>query len=197
MLSMDWMPTWAIHLATEAISDLEGADLEGANLEEIEASSDLIGAILNSNLLNIIIILALLIYLGRKVIGETLSTRRNAIIQDLESAEKRQQTAMAALADQQQKLAQAQQEAERIKQQANVNAEKLRAELIAQADADAERLKANAAKEVAAEQDRVMAELRRRIVQQALAKAEADIPAHLDDQLQHRLVDNSVQLIKG
>ena len=192
MLSMDWMPTWAIHLAAEAIADLEGVDLE-----EIEESSDLIGAILNSNLLNIIIILGLLIYLGRKVIGETLSTRRNAIIQELESAEKRQQTAMAALTDQQQKLAQAQQEAERIKQQAKVNAEKLRADLIAQADADAERLKANAAKEVAAEQDRVMAELRRRIVQQALAKAEADIPARLDDQLQHRLVDNSVQMIKG
>lgn len=188
MLSMDWMGS--IRLATEAAEGLAELALE-------EEGGDLVARILNSNLINIAIILGLLIYLGRKVIGETLATRRNAIIQELEAAEQRKQAAMEALSDQQAKLAQAQQEAERIKQQSKANAEKLRADLIAQAEADAERLKANAAKEMAAEQDRVMAELRRRIVQQALAKAEEDLPSHLNDGILHRLVDNSVQLIRG
>lgn len=181
-IGWDWV-TGLTRMATEAEVALEGE------------SSDLMANLLDSNLFNIIIILVLLVYLARNAIGETLAKRRAAIIEELETAEKRKQEAIAALADQQQKLAQAQQEAERIKQQAQVNAEKLRSELVAQAEADAQRIRANAEKEVAAEQDRVLSELRRRIVLQALAKAELDIPFRLDPDLQHQLINRNVQLI--
>ncbi|MGQ9837261.1 MAG: F0F1 ATP synthase subunit B [Cyanobacteriota bacterium] len=168
---------------------------EAMEVLEDSEKGDLFTKVLESNLVNIAIILILLFILGRKVVGEALAKRREAILQELQEAEQRKQEAIERLADQQQKLARAQQEAERIRQQAEAIAEARRQELLEQTDREIERLRAMAEKEVSTEQERVLQELCRQIVRQALSKVEQELPQYLDDQLHQRLIDQGIQMI--
>lgn len=181
------MPSYLLAVAepvTEAMEVLEDSE-----------KGDLLAKVLDSNFINIAIILILLFILGRKVVGEALAKRREAILEELQQAEQRKQEAIERLADQQQKLAQAQQEAERILQQAEANAEARRQELLEQVEREIERLRAAAEKEVSTEQERVLEELRRQIVRQALNKVEQELPQYLTDQVHQRLIDQGIQMI--
>ncbi len=163
-------------------------------LEETEQGG-LVAKLLESNLLNIAIILILLFILGRRVIGEALAKRREAILEELHQAEQRKQQAIEQLAEQQQKLAQAQQEAERIRQQAEAAAEARRQDLLQQLEQEIQRLRAAADKDLSTEQERLAQELRLYLVQQALSKVEQELPQYLTEQVQQRLIDQGIQLI--
>ena len=70
--------------------------------------------LLDTNLINLVIIIGVLIVFGRKFLGETLSSRRSQIQTEIQDAEQRKQKAASELASQQQKLAQAQAEAKKL-----------------------------------------------------------------------------------
>jgi F-type H+-transporting ATPase subunit b len=159
------------------------------------AESGILEAVLESNLINIAIILTLLYLLGRRVVGEALAKRRESILEELRQAEQRKQEALERLAKEQQKLAQAQQEAERIRRQAEASAEARRQELLQQVEQEIERLRAKAARDLAAEQEQILQELRRQIVRQALRKVEQELPQHLNEQIHHRLIEQGIQML--
>ncbi len=180
MLVCSWMSAWLLAVAEPVV--------EAAGVSILEA-------ILESNLVNIAIILALLYVLGRRVVGEALAKRREGILEELHQAEQRKQEAITRLAEEQQKLAQAQQEAERIRREAEVNAEARRQELLQQVEQEIERLRARAARDLAAEQEQILQELRRQIVRQALSKVEQELPQHLNEEIHHRLIEQGIQMI--
>lgn len=182
-----WMVRWATEAAEVGETVAEAAEESGFSTEQI----------LDSNVLNIVVVVGLLIYLGRNVVGELLANRRAQILAELQKVTETQRGAEEQLADQQQKLTQAQQEAQRISQEAETNAERLRQDLLAQLQQDIERLRAGAEREVSSEQERVAEELRRQIVREALAKAEADLPKQLDGTRQTQLIDQCIQQIGG
>ncbi|MEM6446787.1 MAG: F0F1 ATP synthase subunit B [Cyanobacteria bacterium P01_D01_bin.123] len=153
--------------------------------------------ILGSNAINIVLIVAFLVYVGKSVIGGILSERKAEIVKEIESAELRQKEALDSLAGQQEKLAQAQQEAERIKQKAEATAQKVREDILAQAERDIEQQRAVAEREIASERTRVADRLRRNLVRQALERVEAELPSRLDEGTQGRLIDSSIQLLGG
>ena len=62
---------------------------------------------LESNILNLAILVGVLFFYGRKVVGNILTERRNQITQAIQEAEDKQRTAAAALAKEQEYLAQA------------------------------------------------------------------------------------------
>jgi len=173
MLGFSWMPAWLLAVAESGILE----------------------AVLESNLVNIAIILTLLYLLGRRVVGEALAKRRESILEELRQAEQRKQEALERLAEEQQKLAQAQQEAERIRRQAEASAEARRQELLQQVEQEIERLRAKAARDLAAEQEQILQELRRQIVRQALRKVEQELPQHLNEQIHHRLIEQGIQML--
>jgi F-type H+-transporting ATPase subunit b len=173
MLGFSWMPAWLLAVAEPGILE----------------------AVLESNLVNIAIILTLLYLLGRRVVGEALAKRREGILEELRQAEQRKQEALERLAKEQQKLAQAQQEAERICRQAEASAEARRQELLQQVEQEIERLRAKAARDLAAEQEQILQELRRQIVRQALRKVEQELPQHLNEQIHHRLIEQGIQML--
>jgi len=173
MLGFSWMPAWLLAVAEPGILE----------------------AVLESNLVNISIILTLLYLLGRRVVGEALAKRREGILEELRQAEQRKQEALERLAEEQQKLAQAQQEAERIRRQAEASAEARRQELLQQVEQEIERLRAKAARDLAAEQEQILQELRRQIVRQALRKVEQELPQHLNEQIHHRLIEQGIQML--
>ena len=172
-------------LATEAAHAVESGGF-GLNFD-----------ILETNLINLAIIIGVLFYFGRKVVGNTLSERRSNIEQEIREAEKRQKEAAASLADAQQKLAQAQAEAERIRAAAEESAKAAREAILSQATKDIERLKETAAKDLESERDRAIAELRERVAALAIERVESQLKDHLDHSAQQQLIDRSIAILGG
>lgn len=153
--------------------------------------------ILETNLINLVIVIGVLFYFGRGFIGNILNERRSGIEQAIKEAEQRQQDAAAALADQQRNLTQAQTEAERILAQAEATAKAAKEAILAQAAQDVERMKADSGTEVETERQKVIAQLRATITAQALQKVESQLAQGLNEESQHKLIDRSIALIGG
>jgi F-type H+-transporting ATPase subunit b len=151
--------------------------------------------ILETNLINLAVVIGVVFYFGRNFLSKALSDRRSNIEAAIQEAEKRKKEAASALAAQQQKLAQAQTEATRIKAAAEESAKVARADILAQSVQDIERLKASAAQDLNSQQEKVMTELRQRIA--AMAKVEAELKSGLSADTQKQLVDRSIAMMGG
>ncbi len=148
--------------------------------------------ILETNLINLIIIIGVLFYFGRSFLGDKLKERREEIETAIKEAEARQKRASSSLADQQQKLQMAKKEAERIRAEAADNAETARQAVMAQSAKDIERLKAAAQQDMSSQQERAMRELRQRVSAMAIKKVRSRLPEVLNADVQTRLVDQSI-----
>jgi len=153
--------------------------------------------ILETNLINLAIIIGVLFYFGRGFLGNILSARRLAIETAIKEAEKRQKDAAAALSDAQQKLTQAQAEAERIRRSAEERAKVAKEAILAQAIKDVERLKEDAARDLNSDLDRVLKELRQRVAALALQQVESQLKSQLNEGTQQQLIDRSITMLGG
>ncbi|MGQ4650431.1 F0F1 ATP synthase subunit B [Lyngbya aestuarii] len=153
--------------------------------------------ILETNLINLAIIIGVLFYFGRKILGKTLSERRSKIEEAIQDAEARQKEAGAALAQAQQKLAQAQVEAEKIRSLAEENAKKAKASILEASSNDVARMKQAAVQDLNSERERAINQLRQRVAALALEQAESQLRDHLDDSAQQKLIDRSIVLLGG
>jgi F-type H+-transporting ATPase subunit b len=151
--------------------------------------------ILETNLINLSIVIAIVVYFGRGFLSKALTERRTAIETAISEAENRKKTAAAALAEQQQKLAQAQQEAARIRSEAEAAAKKSSDDILAKAEQDIARMRETAAADISSEQERIINELRQRVATMALQRAEGELPGRLNNDSQQRLVDRSIALL--
>ncbi|MEM7770168.1 MAG: F0F1 ATP synthase subunit B [Cyanobacteria bacterium P01_E01_bin.6] len=172
---------------------LLAAEASGLEEEGFGLNLDL----LDTNLINLVIIIGVLIVFGRKFLGETLSSRKAQIQSEIRAAEDRKQKAASELASQQQKLAQAQVEAEEIVKDAHVRAEAARASILEQADKDVERLRADAQKDVSSQQDKIAAQLRKYVAERALVAAEEQCKAELNNDSQQQLINRSIAMLGG
>ena len=148
--------------------------------------------ILETNLINLAIVIGVLVYFGKGFLGSKLQERREANETAIKDAEARQKTAASSLAEQQQKLQMTKKEAERLNSEAQKNAESARQAVLAQSEKDIERLKASAAQDLTSQQDKVMQELRQRVSAMALEKVRSRLPNVLNEETQAKLVDQSI-----
>jgi len=153
--------------------------------------------ILETNLINLAIIIGVLFYFGRSFLGKTLSERRSKIEEAIREAEGKQKEAAAALADGQQKLAQAQAEAERIRASAEESAKSAKEAILAEAAKDVERMKTTAAQDLNTERERAIAELRQRVATLAMENVESQLKERLNENAQQKLIDRSIALMGG
>ena len=153
--------------------------------------------LLETNFLNLAILIGLLVFYGSKVLGNILNERRLQIANAIQEAEDRQRKAATALGKEQQKLTQAQAEAERICQKAKDRATALANEIAEKSRQDVKRLKETAAADLSSEQERVIAQLKKQIAQMALNKAESQLKEQVDEDMQHFLIDRSIAQLGG
>ena len=154
--------------------------------------------LLETNIINIAIVVGVLIYFGRGLLGQLLGDRRAKIEADLQAAEKRAQEAGSALAEANRKLEQAQAEVERLRQDAITNAEKVKEKILADSAAEVERIKAAAIQDLDAERERAVAEIKAQVSRLALEQVEAQLPQKLSDaSVQQQLVDRALAQIGG
>ena len=148
--------------------------------------------ILETNLINLVIVIGVLVWFLRGFLGGILERRRSAILAELKDAEERLQNASAALAQAQQDLAAAQTKADQIRSDGKARAAAIRADSEMRTIEEMARLKQEAVADLNAEAARVSAMLRREAARQAIEKALASLPAKLDDAAQARLIDQSI-----
>jgi F-type H+-transporting ATPase subunit b len=153
--------------------------------------------LLETNLLNLAILIGVLVFYGSKVLKNVLNERRLQIADAIQEAEERQRKAATALEKERQKLTQAQAEAERIYQRAKDRAAALADEITEKSRQDMERLKETAAADLSREQERVIAQLNKQIVQITLDKAESQLKEQVNEDIQHLLIDRSIAQLGG
>lgn len=151
--------------------------------------------ILETNVINIAILLGLLVYAGKGVLGKILSARLESIESAIKDADQRKQKAIEQLSDQQEKLAKAQAECDRLIAAAEADAKVASSAILADIDAEIARLRATAATEIATDQERVVIQLRQQLAEKALSQVNAYFERGLSDSVQHQLVDRSIELL--
>ena len=154
--------------------------------------------LLESNVINLAITIGVLVYFVGGLLKGILAERRTTIEAEIKDAEQRQQRAAEQLADEQQKLAQAQKEAQDILATAKESAAAAKAEILAHATQEIERLRESASSDTTSSQERAIAQLRQQVAAMALAQVEAEVKARLaNEDAQHKLVDRSIALLGG
>lgn len=153
--------------------------------------------LLDTNLINLGILIAVLLYFAPGFIGKILKERRATIEQAIKEAEQLQQEAAAALAEQQKNLTQAQAEAEKILAIAETRAKEVKQRIELQTAQDIERMKATANAEMDSERDKAIAQLRSIVASKALAQVESRLKESLDENAQQQLIHRSIGLLGG
>jgi len=146
-----------------------------------------------TNIINLAIVIAGLVWFLRGFLGGILERRRAAIVADLKDAEERLAAASAALSEVQKGLAESQARAEKIRADGQVRAQAIRLESEKRTVDEMARIKQASASDLDAEAARVTALLRREAARQAIEKALAALPGRLDPEAQSRLIDQSIQ----
>ena len=147
----------------------------------------------DTNIINLAIVIAGLVWFLRGFLGGILERRRATILADLKDAEDRLAAAAAALADVQQGLSQSQAKAEKIRADGVIRAQAIRLDSERRTVEEMARIKLDSASNLDAEAARVTAQLRREAARLAIEKALAVLPARLDKAAQARLIDQSIQ----
>jgi len=152
---------------------------------------------LETNLVNLVIVISLLVWFLRGFLGGILERRRTAILQDLQDAESRLKTATENLSQAQSELAAAQQKAEKIRADGQARAEGIRAEGEKRTISVMAAIKAGADADAEADAARIKDSLRREAALAAIDKALAELPARLDSSAQAKLIDSTIKNLEN
>jgi F-type H+-transporting ATPase subunit b len=147
----------------------------------------------DTNIINLAIVIAGLVWFLRGFLGGILERRRTAILEDLRDAEERLATATTALEGAKQGLAAAQEKAEQIRVDGKARAEALRLESSTRTAEEVARVREGAMADLDNEAARVGESLRREAARTAIEKALASLPGKLDGKAQSRLIEQSIQ----
>lgn len=149
--------------------------------------------ILETNLVNILLVLGLVVYLATGYFRKVLSERRQELQNNIQDVEGRVRTAEQELSTARTNLSQAEAQARQILTDARQNAERLRQQILDQAQIDIARVRENVDRDLQAEQKRILAQVRIKVARDALARLQERLPGELNEQTQRQLLERSIQ----
>ena len=152
---------------------------------------------LETNLVNLAIVICVLVWFLRGFLGGILERRRQAILQDLQDAESRLAKATEHLTKAQVDLSAAQQKAEQIRADGEARAASIRTSGEQRTIAAMAAVKQGAAADADAEAARIKDTLRREAALAAIDKVLSDLPGRLDDQAQADLIDSTIKNLEN
>jgi F-type H+-transporting ATPase subunit b len=174
-----------------------GAELLAAGMAEEKGGFGLNFDILEANVVNLALAVGILVYFGRGFLSNTLGKRSEAIEKALSEAARKQAETAKLLSAEQAKLKNAQAEAAQIVAKATGDAQRAKDTILQAGAEEVARMKESAAADVGNEEAKVMRELRVRIAELAMQKAESDLSGRLSDNSQQALIDRSISGIGG
>lgn len=146
-----------------------------------------------TNIINLAIVIAGLVWFLKGFLGGILNRRRDAILQALKETEERLAAATASLAEVRAGLADSQARAEKIRADGEARAQAIRLDSEKRTVEEMARVKLASASDLDAEAARVTAQLRREAARMAIEKALAALPKKLNASTQSALIDQSIQ----
>ena len=152
---------------------------------------------LETNLVNLVIVISLLFWFLRGFLGGILERRRAAILQELQDAESRLKTANEDLSKAQSESAAAQQKAEKIRADGQARAAGIRVEGEKRTISVMAAIKAGADADAEADAARIKDSLRREAALAAIDKALTELPGRLDDKAQAKLIDSTIKNLEN
>ncbi len=164
---------------------------------EVEEGFGLNLDILDTNLINLTLLVGILIYFGKPLLTNILSERSSKIAEQIQAVEQKQKQAEITLAEEQKKLEEAKVTAAKIRAEAETNAQRAREAILAQGEKEVARLQEMAGKDLSSEQEKAIAQLRERVVALALENAKSRLESLLNDEVQHKLIDSSIAKLGG
>lgn len=145
---------------------------------------------------NLLLLVAVLVYFGRKPVSSFLAERRSSISGDLDSADQVLREAEARLAEWSARAAQLDDEVADIKRVARAAAEQESARIVAEARAVAERIRRDATSAVEREAERARLRLRHETAELAVSSAERILVEQVQPGDADRLFDEFVTRIE-
>lgn len=152
---------------------------------------------LETNLVNLAIVIGVLVWFLRGFLGGILDRRRQAILQELQEAESRLLKASEHLTKAKADLAAAQQKADQIRTDGEARAATIRSSGEQRTIAAMAAVKQGAVADADAEAARIKDTLRREAALAAIDKVLSDLPGQLDAKAQAKLIDSTIQNLEN
>lgn len=153
--------------------------------------------ILEANVINIVILLSGVIYLGRNFLTSALGVRQQKIVEAIEEAEERLNQASLRLSESEKQLSQSKTIIEQIKREAELTARKVKENILAQGKLDIERLTNSGKNTIEKTELQIKRQLQEHITNLALIKVTNQLREIMNPTMQSNLIDSNISQLGG
>jgi F-type H+-transporting ATPase subunit b len=148
--------------------------------------------ILDTNLINIIILLGAIIFLGKNSLGEALSEREKAILSSLQEAENKLTQAKVRLAEAEKQLSTVSVSVNEVEEKAIKNANQLKSALLKQGQLDIQRLTDNAKVTMVIAEAQVRQQILEQITALTIKRVSIQLKEVLNSDVQNQIIDKGI-----
>jgi len=153
--------------------------------------------LLETNLINLSVVLGLLVYFGKGVLNNLLSNRKQTILNTINDAEKRYNEATDKLNQARTRLERAKIKADEIRVNGLSQIEREKRELVNAADEDSKRLEDSKNATIRFEEQRAIEQVRQQVSRLALERALEALNKRLNNELHSRVIDYHIGLLRA
>ena len=153
------------------------------------------GDIIETNLINLAVVIGLLFYLGRGLLSNLLSNREESILKSIRDADERFKEATERLQQAKEEYNQAKIQADAIRAQSETTAKEIEISLIDLVSQDTQRLIDIKQATISFEEEKALTEVRQQVIALALQKALAESKNRLNNRLQKRVTRLNIGLL--
>nr|YP_009256824.1 CF0 subunit I of ATP synthase [Closterium baillyanum]ANI25729.1 CF0 subunit I of ATP synthase [Closterium baillyanum] len=153
--------------------------------------------LLDTNLINLAVVIGVLVYFGKGVLTSILNNRKETILSTIRDAEERYQEATEKLNQARARLEQAKKKAEEIRVNGILQIEREKEELIKAADEDSKRLEDSKNITIRFEEQKAIVQVRQQVSRLAVEGALEIINSRLNMDLHARMIDYHIGLFKA
>jgi F-type H+-transporting ATPase subunit b len=177
--------------------DLLNQTLNSFSAQISDLSVGLNPDIFETNVINIVILLGGIIYLGSNALSASLSDRQQKILGAIQEAEERLQQAIIKLAESEKQLEQAQIVIESIKADAAKTAQQLKVGILDDGKSEIERLTSSAKAQIVTIEAKVRKQISDYVVALAIKRVTSQIDGNLNSTLQQQIIDRNISKLSG
>nr|AOV84692.1 ATP synthase CF0 subunit I [Actinostachys pennula] len=163
----------------------------------LAASFGLNGNILDTNLINLIVVLGVLIHFGKGVLINLLENRERTIANTIRDAEERYEEAIDKLEKAKTRLQEAGLKANEIRANGLLQMEREKQDLVNAADEDLKTFENDKNSTIRFEEQRAIEQVRQQISRLASERSLESLNNHLDNELHLRMIDYHIGLLGG
>ena len=152
---------------------------------------------LEANVINIVILLSGVIYLGRGFLTSSLEVRQQKVAEAIQEAKERLAMANTRLVESEKQLTKAQSVIEAIKQEAAKTARTVKEGILAQGKLDIQRLTNNGKANVEKAELQIKKQIQQHITDLAIEKVTVQLKEYMTPNLQSKVIDSNIANLGG